>query len=276
MIKLISIEWHKLRYHRFFWIGMVLFVLLLSALLVSFGSFQIFGSGAEADPNDPSMLAIPANLADAGFYTLPFVWQNTSYLAGFFKFIPAFLMLFFMASEFEYRTMRQNVIDGLSVGEFFFSKIFSLLLFALVCTLTVAITTSALIYSYNDLAETDFWYQSSFIVAFFAEVFFILSLAFFLGILLKKSALAIILLVLYYFVVEPVLGFYVGSPISDYLPTRPSRNLIPEPFTRLFKINSFLNIESLDSISIKNLLVSFFYSIILLFGSFMVLKKRDL
>jgi len=276
VIKLISIEWHKLRYHRFFWIGMVLFVMLLSALLVSFGSFQIFGTGAEADPNDPSMLAIPANLADAGFYKLPYVWQNTSYLAGFFKFIPAFLMLFFMTSEFEYRTMRQNVIDGLSVREFFLSKTFSLLLFTLICTITVALTTAALIFSYNDLAEVDFWQQSSFILAFFAEVFFLLSFAFFLGILLRKSALAIILLLLYYFIIEPVVGFWVGDPVSDYLPTRPSRNLIPEPLSRLFKVNSFLNIESIDSVSIKNLLITLFYSIALLLGSFAVLKKRDL
>jgi len=255
---------------------MVLFVMLLSALLVSFGSFQIFGTGAEADPNDPSMLAIPANLADAGFYKLPYVWQNTSYLAGFFKFIPAFLMLFFMTSEFEYRTMRQNVIDGLSVREFFLSKTFSLLLFTLICTITVALTTAALIFSYNDLAEVDFWQQSSFILAFFAEVFFLLSFAFFLGILLRKSALAIILLLLYYFIIEPVVGFWVGDPVSDYLPTRPSRNLIPEPLSRLFKVNSFLNIESIDSVSIKNLLITLFYSIALLLGSFAVLKKRDL
>jgi ABC-2 type transport system permease protein len=276
VIKLISIEWQKLRYHRFFWIGIILFVSLLSALLVSFGSFQIFGAGRESDPNDPSMLAIPVNLADAGFYTLPFVWQNTTYLAGFFKFIPAFLMLFFMASEFEYRTIRQNVIDGLSIREFFFSKVFSLLLFALVCTLTVAFTTGSLIYSYNDLNQVDFWQQSSFILAFFAEVFFILCFAFFLGLLLKKSALAIILLVLYYFAIEPILGYYLGEPISEYLPTRPSRNLIPEPFTRLFKINSFLNIESLDTISIKNLIVTFCYSFALLFAGFVVLKRRDL
>jgi hypothetical protein len=65
VIKLISIEWHKLRYHRFFWIGMILFVSLLSALLVSFGSFQIFGAGKESDPNDPSMLAIPLNTSQA-------------------------------------------------------------------------------------------------------------------------------------------------------------------------------------------------------------------
>ena len=255
---------------------MVLFITLLSALLVSFGSFQIFGTGAEADPNDPSMLAIPANLADAGFYKLPFVWQNTSYLAGFFKFIPAFLMLFFMTSEFEYRTMRQNVIDGLSVREFFLSKTFSLLLFTLTCTITVAITTGALVFAYNDLSEVNFWQQSSFILAFFGEVFFLLSFAFFLGILFRKSALAIILLLLYYFVVEPVIGFSIGEPISDYLPTRPSRNLIPEPFTRLFKVNSFLNIESIDSVSAKNLLITFLYSVALLFGSFLVLKKRDL
>ncbi len=255
---------------------MTLFVLLLAALLVSFGSFQIFGTGAEADPNDPSMLAIPKNLADAGFYSLPYVWQNTSYLAGFFKFIPAFLMLFFMTSEFEYRTMRQNIIDGLSIREYFLSKTFSLLLFAIICTLTVGLTTGALIISHNDLAEIDFWQQSSFILAFFAEVFFILCLAFFLGLLFKKSALAIILLLLYYFIIEPVIGFYVGEPLSDFLPTRPSRNLIPEPFTRLFKINSFLNIESVDRVSLRFLGLTFLYSLALLLGSFALLKKRDL
>lgn len=276
MIKLISIEWHKLRYHRFFWIGLSLFVFLLAALLTSFGSFQVFGAGREVDPNDPSMLAIPANLAEAGFYNLPYVWQNTSYLAGFFKFIPAFLMLFFMTSEFEYRTLRQNVIDGLSVREFFFSKVFSLLFFAIICTLTVALSTSALIFSYNDLEDSNFWQQSSFIFAFFAEVFFILSFAFFLGLLLKKSALAIIILLLYYFAIEPIIGYYVGADFSDYLPTQPSRNLIPQPFTRLLNISSFFNIDSLDSISWKDMLFTFLYSFTLLFAGFIVLKKRDL
>lgn len=282
MIRLFSIEWHKLKNHRFFWIGMGLFLVLLSALLVYFGKFELPIS-QESDGSmegDMMTMLIPKNFEEAGFYLMPYLWQNGTYLAGFFKFIPAFLMLFFMSSEFEYRTYRQNIIDGLSIREFFSSKILSLLLFTLLSTLAVGLTILGLAFVHNDMNELNIWQQSEFLLGFFMELFFILSFALFLGLLVKRSAVAIIILLMYYFVVEPVIGLvsdhFLGLLISEYLPTQPSRALIPQPFTRMFTVKMFTQLEELDEMSWSKFFLAFSYSIAFLAAAFGLLKKRDL
>lgn len=279
MIRLIAIEWFKLRTHRFFWIGMGLFLALLSLLLFNFGKIGLPGKGPsaeEAEANNMALMLIPSTFEEAGFYLLPQLWQNASFWAGFFKFIPAFLMLFFVGSEFEYRTYRQNVIDGLSIGQFFFSKVFTLLFFTVLSTLVVGLTTLVLAYIHNDMAEVSLWQESSFLAGFFMETLFILSFALFLGFLVKRNVVAIIILVLYYFVLEPFLGYWISKPgemLFDYLPSRPSRILVPEPFSRIL---DFFGENEPPIMDWKFWWVSLGYSLVLLGGSFVLLKQRDL
>lgn len=277
MIRLIQIEWYKIRHHRFFWIGMGLFISFMVLTLSYFGQLSIFGTGQEPDPEEGNMMAmmIPKNLTEAGFYQTPYIWQNTAYLAGFFKFIPAFLMLFFMSTEFEYRTFRQNVIDGLSIPQFFISKFSTVVFFSLLATLSLGLSVLFLGLFHNEGGFSALMEQSSFLFAYFTEVFFLLCLAFFFGILLRKSALAIIIMLIYY-LMEPALGYYLGEPLKQYLPTRPSRDLIQEPFSRLFNVRSFLNIENIDEVNWKLMALSLIYSMALAGASLLILKKRDL
>lgn len=276
MIRLLQIEWYKIRNHRFFWIGIGLFLILLVSTLSFFGKLSLFGTGQPPAEEDMDMMAmmIPANLEEAGFYAIPYIWQNISYLAGFFKFIPAFLLLFFISSEFEFRTYRQNVIDGLSVNQFFISKFSTVVFFSLLALAALTLTGIALGYYHNEDTSALFE-QGSFLFAYWAEVFFLLCLAFFFGILVRRSAIAIIILIIYY-LMEPVLGYYLGEPIKEYLPTRPSRDMIEEPFTRLFNIQSFLNIETVDSVDWKKFSLSLVYSALLALGGLLILRKRDI
>lgn len=277
MIRLIQIEWYKIRHHRFFWIGMGLFISFMVLTLSYFGQLSIFGTGQEPDPEEGNMMAmmIPKNLTEAGFYKTPYIWQNTAYLAGFFKFIPAFLMLFFMSTEFEYRTFRQNVIDGLSIQQFFISKFSTVVFFSLLATLSLGLSVLFLGLFHNEGGLTALAEQSSFLLAYFTEVFFLLCLAFFFGILLRKSALAIIIMLIYY-LMEPAFGYYLGEPLKQYLPTRPSRDLIQEPFSRLFNVRSFLNIETIDAVNWKLMALSLAYSLGFAGAGLLILKKRDL
>jgi len=258
---------------------MSLFLILLSVLLFNFGKIGLPGNGPseeDAAAAGMAMMLIPRNFEEAGFYLLPMLWQNASFWAGFFKFIPAFLLLFFIGSEFEYRTYRQNVIDGLSVGQFFVSKLFTLLFFSVLSTLVVGLTVLVLAYMHNDMAEANLWEESEFLLGFFMETYFILTLAVFLGILVKRNVVAIIILVLYYFVLEPFLGYGFskpGEPLFDYLPTRPSRILVPEPFTRIL---DFFGEQEPPRMEWKFFWVSLAYSFVFLFSSFLILKRRDL
>lgn len=276
-MKLIKLEWMKFKGHIFFWIGLGLYVLGMVLLIAGFGDFKLFGGGPdkEAEGGAQAMLTFQT-FGEAGFYKLPYLWQNITYLAGFFKFIPTFLLIFFVANEFSYKTYRQNIIDGLSINQFFFSKIISTLLFSITSLLVITLTGFIIALSFNPEATlSDYFVNMDYLLAFFAEVWFIIMFALFLTLLFRRSTVAIIVILLYYFIVEPIAAFLLKDPIGNFLPTQPSRELILQPFTRMFEVDGFLGLDSPDKVSYKFLILTFVYTAIFAVASFFVLKRRD-
>ena len=269
-MKLLKIEWIKLRGHNFFWIGMGLYALSMILLITQFGAITINQQETEGP-------AMEMNFGEAGFYKLPYLWQNITYLAGFFKLIPTFLLILFVSNEFQYKTLRQNVIDGLSVGQAYWSKMLLALWFAFFSLLLIGLTGLVIAVNFNPEASlADYFSHIDYLLAFFAEVLFMIVFAVFLTFIFKRSTISIIVILAYYYILEPVLGFAIGEPFKYYLPTAPSRELILQPFTRMFQFDSFLGIESPDSVSYKYLLVTLVYTIIFGVAGLLVLKKRDL
>lgn len=277
-MKLLKIEWLKLSGHPFFWIGLSLYTMLIVVLLFTLGEFQFMGSQQEAN-------TMFSNLKEAGVYDMPFLWHDITYLPSFLKFIPVFLLIFFFSSEYTYRTARQNVIDGLSKGQFFVSKIISALLITLLCTFSVVFFGVILAFMHNkNLGLPDLFMGSDYLVAYFLEIFFLMAFALFAGVLLKRSAIVVIVLLLYY-VVEGILAFilntYVGQDVSQYLPTQPSRELNLQPFTRLFKINGLsmddlLSMNSPDQVSRKFMILTFVYTLAFFSMGYFAFKRKNL
>ncbi len=274
MMRLLKIEWRKLRGHRFFWIGMGLFVVSMILLITQIGNFKIQvdneASGTTYNPMNQEFRSL-------GFYKLPFLWHHITYLAGFFKFIPAFLLLLFVSNEYAYRTARQNVIDGLSRAEFYSTKILSALLFSLLSLATLFILGVLVGFPENDNFFSEMWRGSDYLLAYFLEVFFLMVFAIFLTILFRRSTISIIVIIAYYFLLEPILGLALRDyDIAKYLPTAPSRELILQPFTRLMNIDQLLQNQSPDSVSWHFLSITFLYTIVFGVLGFVILKKRDL
>ena len=92
----------------------------------------------------------------------------------------------------------------------------------------------------------------------------------------KRSTITVIVILAYYFIAEPLLGLVIGEPVKNYLPTEPSRLLNLQPITRLLGADAFLGNVTPSVVSIKYLLTSTFYTLLLAFGGFLILKKRDL
>lgn len=271
-MKLLRIEWIKLKNHKFFWIGMGLYALCMIILITQMGKLTPF----ENKNNEGGMIAFQ-NLADAGLYKLPYIWQNITYLASFFKFIPAFLLIFFISNEYQYKTYRQNVIDGLSVGQYYLSKLFSVILFTFISLVIVAATGFVMAMLYNeDIVWSKFLYGTDYLTAFFAEVLFIMIFTTFLTYLFKRSTITVIIILAYYFIAEPLLGLVIGEPFKHYLPTEPSRMLNLQPITRLLGADALLGNVSADVVSVKFLLTTLLYTTVLALGGYLILKKRDL
>ncbi len=272
-MKLLKIEWLKFKGHPFFWIGMGLYALCMILLVSKAGSIE----WTTQNPDNPEGGTRIVNFGEAGFYKLPYIWHNVTYLAGYFKFIPAFLLIFFVSNEFQYRTYRQNIIDGLSIGEFYTSKLWSALGFSLISVLIIGINTWIIAMMYNeDAGSADYLARIDYLLAYFAEVLFLMVMALFLTFLFKRSTITVIIILLYYFIVEPLAGLAIGSPVQDYLPTRPSREMILQPFTRLLKLDAIIGNASAEGVPLRPLLLTFFYTLVFAAGGWFLLKRRDL
>ncbi len=268
MKKLIIIEWKKISGHRFFWIGTGLYLFCMILLITKFGSLKVTGNQNEA-------VAAFKTFGEAGFYKLPYIWHNITYIGAFFKYIPAFIIIFFFASEFQNKTMRQNIIDGLSIGQYYSSKILGILFFTFLSILVIVFTGFIAASTHNPQAGiADYFKGMDYLLAFGMELLFFFCLCVFANVLFRKSAITIVIIVVY-LVIESITSLIIGKPYSDYLPSRPSSLLITQPFTRMFQVENFLGLESVERVPLRFLLLSLLYTTAFAFGGYFFLKKRD-
>jgi ABC-type transport system involved in multi-copper enzyme maturation permease subunit len=206
-------------------------------------------------------------------YHFPDVWMNLIWSAGLLKIVLAVMVVISITNEFTYRTLRQNIIDGLSRTEFLTSKVLTNLLLSLMSVLMIFLIglVTGLIYSPSVDVEkliTDL----EFFPAYFLELFFFLSYALMLGILVQRSGLTIILLLL-----SRVIELIITSNLDDYFPDvipffpmESIGNLIHVPVYRYF----FQQIQ--DFVDLKSVLIVVGWTLIFNYVSYYKLKKADI
>jgi ABC-type transport system involved in multi-copper enzyme maturation permease subunit len=276
MLRLLQIELHKIRYNR----GSLLliisyFVLLTSIALIAAIKFDIG--------------PIKFNLAEQGIFNFPYIWQLNTYLAAILKIFLMLVIVSMMSNEYSNNTLKQNLIDGLSKQEFVLSKFYTVILFALVSTIFVGLTTLILGLIYSDYTEfaiviTDLNY----LLAYFIKLVAFFSFGLFLGVLVKRSAFAIGLLFIWFIVESIFIGLMKWNwkipnyeHFTQFLPLNAMSNLIKEPFTRFNAVKTAakqLGETIIKDFSVQNidLLIVMIWIVIFIYTTYFILKKRDL
>jgi ABC-2 type transport system permease protein len=130
MIKAIKLEWLKIRNYKTFWVLLGMYFLALT--IICFGGMffleYLKSEGAEFEGIDPTMLPI---------YDFPDIWQNMTYLGSFLRILLAFIVIITVNNDQIYNTLRQNIIDGVSKGEYLTSKFLFVTILAMISTLFV-------------------------------------------------------------------------------------------------------------------------------------------
>jgi ABC-2 type transport system permease protein len=175
------------------------------------------------------------NINRIPLYHFPDVWQNIVYVSGFFKVMLAILVVISITNEFSYRTIRQNIIDGLSRWEFLKTKIFTNLLLSLMSAVVIFLIglVTGLIYT-PQVQWHDVFSDLEFIPAYSLEVFTFLSYALLLGILIQRSGLTILMLLF-----SNLIEFFIKARLPDdaefikpFFPMESMSNLVSIPFPR--------------------------------------------
>lgn len=201
----------------------------------------------------------------------PDIWQNLTYIAGYFKIILAIIVITSVCSEFSLATARQNIIDGFSRKEWLFSKMGLAKILALFSTTLVICV--GLVMGYTQGVEVDLkivFTRLDFVLAYFVELVVYFIYALFLAVLLKRTGLSIILLLTYDFILEPILSIGIPDSYSRFLPMSTIDNLNTFPFTK------YVGEEVLSAVSIEQLVWAISYGIIFAFFTYLVINKRDL
>ncbi|MGB8705797.1 MAG: ABC transporter permease [Gillisia sp.] len=278
MLRLLNIEIHKLRYSRSAKIlSLTYFVLITFIALIASIEFDLGN--------------VHFRLADQGIFNFPFIWHFNSYIAALLKIFLAIVIVSMMSNEYSYRTLKQNLIDGLSKKEFVLSKFLTVLLFSLISTFFLFVVTLILGYSFSDYTEFSIVFSDmEYLFAYFIKLTGFFSFCMFLGVLIRRSAFALGFLFIWWITESILYGLLkwkffrdsdVASHIMQFFPLQSMNNLIVEPFSRLNVIQTAANqigshLDKDYAIHWYQLLIVIVWTFIFVYFSYRLLKKRDL
>jgi len=234
MLRLLNIEWLKLKSYRAFWIMVGLYLFILFSIIFGLPEFLDF-IAAKANEQTPlqTFKTLAFNFAD--------IWQNISYVAGmrgFIKIFLALLVLVFISNEFSFLTIRSNILFGLSRTQFMLGKLAVVFLLSLISTL--ALLVSGLYLGFRFSATTEIGAILSrihWLLYYFLETYTYLTFALLIGILIRKTGFAIITLLSYIFI-EPIVQYFIPDKFDKFLPLNAMNGIIRGVNTSLLKVKT--------------------------------------
>ncbi|WP_419214194.1 ABC transporter permease [Maribacter sp. X9] len=277
MKRLLQIEFIKLWNNRASKVLIIsYFVLLTSIALVAAIKFDIG--------------PVKFHLADQGIFNFPYIWHFNTFITAFFKLFLAIVIVSMMSNEYSNKTIKQNLIDGLSKKEFILSKFLTVISFSIISTLFVFVVSLILGIIYSDFNELSIIFTDlEFLLAFFVKLMGFFSFCLFLGILVKRSAFALGFLILWQILEGIVRGIIrwklfdsdTTDAIMGFFPLQSMFNLIGEPFTRLGAVQSMASqigekFELDYHMHWYQILIVLTWTAIFIYCSYIILKKRDL
>ena len=213
------------------------------------------------------------NINRVPLYHFPDVWLNLIWMGGWLKIVLGIMVVISITNEYTYRTIRQNIIDGMSRWEFLLSKILTNILLSLMSVAMLFFVGLVTGMIYSPSLEWQFMITDlEFFPAYFLEIFFFLSYALMLGVLINRSGLTIILLMLSQ-MIELIITANIQDEVPAIIPYFPMKSiwyLIEMPFKRY----AFQEIK--DYVVLGTALTVMAWTFAFNYVSYWKLKKADI
>ena len=221
MLKHLSIEWLKIKSYRTFWWLTGLFV--LSLMGSNYITYQLKAAASGRSHGGLDLLM-------GNPFSFPDVWQTVTYVSSYVLFLPGFLLVILITNEYNFRTHRQNIIDGMRRTEFAKTKILLAVILSVMATVLVVLLAGIT----GLIGGGSFGLTGSIYVLYFFLQALTYSLAgLLLGTLLKRSGLTIAIYLTYVLFIKNMLAFLANNyrgGIGSYIPVKSTDELIPLPF----------------------------------------------
>ena len=277
MKRLFLIEFEKLRTNRSsrILIG-AYFILLTSIALIAAIKFDIG--------------PIKFHLAEQGIFNFPYIWHFNAYIGAWFKIFLAVVIVSMTANEYSNKTIKQNLIDGLSKREFLHSKWVMVLAFAGISTLFIFVVSLILGLTYSNYNEFSIIVQDlAYLVAYFIKLVAFFAFCLFLGTAIKRSAFALGFLGIWQMFEGICYGllrwkspeWLDAETVYRFFPLNAMSNLVREPFSRLSAVRNLADQVSEQmtkntDVQLLDMLIVSAWCFIFYALTYRLLKRRDL
>ena len=274
MLRLLNLELQKLLLNRtskiLIFISFILpfFVILLSSI-----KFNVFGF-------------FTLELGELGIFNFPIIWHLTTFFASQFKFFFAIVVVSMIGNEYSNKTIKQNLIDGLSKKEFILSKFYTIVFFSLVSTVLISLISLCIGLYYSSYTEASIVFREvEFLFAYFLKLTAFFSLCLFFGMLVKRSAFALAFLFVLYILEWIIFGLMawkldttIAEKIQNFFPLKSMYKLIDQPFQRIAmtKFPDKVDLAYDYAVHWHEFAIVIGWTALFIFLSYRLLKKRDL
>ncbi len=271
MKRLIRLEWTKISSYGFFRVILILtFCLFLLAIFV-FSRIDI---------------SLPG-FSWRNLFRFPDVWSSFSWVASWFNLLLAILVITIAGNEFAGKTLRQQVMTGLSREEWLAGKGFLILGLALFGVVMVILAGFIFGFIFTvDLSLGIIFENMAILLVYLVQAIGYMILGLLFISVLRSNALAIILYLLYFIMIEPIIRGLCPLEIRPWFPVKIISHLTPMP--ELFKItsgealdNNYLTFESIGLLPRQlegsiTVIMALLYITVFSLITYFVVKKRDL
>ncbi|HET6993774.1 MAG TPA: hypothetical protein VFI06_02275, partial [Chitinophagaceae bacterium] len=224
MFRTLQIEWMKIKNYRVFQVFSILYLLGIVAVIyiihkvyMQIMAELMHAANADGEARDIFRLFSPDN-----------IWNTVCFWTSLLLYLPGMVIISLFINEVNFKTHRQNIIDGWKRETFIYTKIGLIVCMSIAVTIMNAVATFVMC----QIAGIEFSLASGLdtLGLCFLQTFIYLMFALLLATFFRKSGVAIIVFFIYGLILESVLMWLVSKvyPGAQYfLPLEIADALIP-------------------------------------------------
>jgi ABC-2 type transport system permease protein len=224
MLKNLQIEWMKIKNYRVFQVFSILYLLGILLIIYIFYKVYINIIGRMQE----SMTGVKGKGSD--FFHLfsdETIWRTVCFSTSFLLYLPGMIIINLFINEVNFKTHRQNIIDGWKRETFIYTKINLILCMSVVITIMNFFATLIM----AQITHTDLSYSAGIQILglSFVQTVVYLMFALLLATIFRRSGIAIIVFFIYGLVFELLFVWLLNRVVSglgNFLPLQVGDSLV--------------------------------------------------
>jgi ABC-type transport system involved in multi-copper enzyme maturation permease subunit len=220
-------------------------------------------------------------------FHFPHIWNTLAWFASWFNLLLGVLAIVLVSNEFQFRTFRKQLIDGLSRDELLGGKVLVMTLVAAYAMLLVFLTGLIIgIIKTTNFTLTDLLNGLNYLPVLYIQALAYTLLALLFVFIFRTPGPSIIMYLLYFFPIEPIIRAIIPESAVRFMPAKIISKLTPMPDFVGISLSDMIefnisgsdlfsqNISKSPSLTVTSLMVLLYCTLFVLISRQIIIRKN--